>query len=243
MVGNSRWRWLAALTFLASTWFAVMSLAPVAASAASAGLVVVIANEYDGFLAGTTRDANAIADKLEADGFSAVRLLNKAGEDIAAGLGKVRAAALSAGPIRLVYVSGFGMCLNDDLVLFAEDMQPEQFQSGQFGNVAIPLSSLAEAVSKGSERILVVFDIDPNQCTWDGLNAIKFTPNSALLVTTGIGGDIDGEVGEEGMNAFTTAFLQEFARDIALSDIVANVIEQIRLLTNERQVPILVGEL
>lgn len=210
---------------------------------ASEGLAVVIANEYDGFTPSATRDANAIADKLEADGFDTVRLLGLPGDKIATGLEQVRLAAEDAGPFRIVYVSGFGMCVNDDLMLFTEDVQPEQFKSGKIGDVVVPLSIVREAVANGGSQTLIVFDINPNQCTRDNLSAITPPANSAILITTGIGGDIIEEVDEEGRSAFVTAFLREFAPDRDPIEIIARVIEQIRALTGERQLPFLIGKL
>jgi hypothetical protein len=213
------------------------------ASAASAGLVVVIANEYDGVLPGATRDGTAIVDKLEASGFGAVRLMGATGGEMAAGLEQIRKAAEGAGPFRIVYATGFGMCLNDDLVLFAEDMQPEQFESGQLGDVVIPLSVVAEAAAAGGEQTLVVFDSDPKQCTDEALKAIKLPEKTALLVTTGIGGDVVDEVEEGGNGAFATAFLQEFVPGRAPEEVLGKVAEQIKAMTEELQVPIVLGAL
>ncbi len=241
MTGRCFRTWLPVLA--SCFWAGGVGLSPAPASAASAGLAVVIANEYEGFLPGATRDATAIADKLEASGFAAVRLLGATGDAIAAGIEQMRKAAEGAGPLRIVYLSGFGMCLNDDLVLFADDMQPEQYESGQVGDVAIPLSVVVEAVAAGGDQTLVVFDTSPNQCTEDGLKAIKLPEKTALLVTTGIGGDVVDEIEEGGKSAFATAFLQEFAPDRAPKDVVDKVIEQIKVLTEEQQVPVLIGKL
>lgn len=220
----------------------IAAAAPGPASAASAGLAVVIANEYDGVLPGATQDGTAIADKLAAGGFTAVRLMAATGGAMAAGVEEIRKAAEGAGPFRIVYLTGFGMCLNDDLVLFAEDMQPEQFESGQLGDVIIPISVVAEAAAAGGEQTLVVFDTDPKQCTDEALKAIKLPEKTALLVTTSIGGDvIDIEDGDT--SAFVTAFLQEFAPGRAPKEILDKTIEQIKALTEELQVPILIGGL
>lgn len=243
MIKNSPRCSMAKLMILASVWLAGMALAPVATVAESAGLVVVLANEYDGFLPSARRDANVIADRLETGGFNAIRLLNVTGDKIADGVQQIRDAAERAGPLRIVYASGFGMCVNDDLMLFAEDMQPEQFKSGQIGDVVVPLSIIGEAVSEGGAQTLIVFDINPNQCTQATLKAITLPANAALLVTTGIGGDVIDEVGEGGMGAFSTAFLQEFTADRTPNDIIAKVVEEIRALSDERQLPILIGEL
>jgi hypothetical protein len=213
------------------------------AFAASAGLGVVIANEYDGVLPGALRDGGAIADKLEASGFAAVRLEKVTGGAMAAGLEQIRKAAEGAGPFRIVYATGFGMCLNDDLILFAEDMQPEQYESGQLGDVAIPLSVVAEAAAEGGDQTLIVFDSDPKQCTDEALKAIKLPEKTALLVTTGIGGDVVDEIEDGGKGAFATAFLQEFAADRAPKEVLDKTIEQIKALTEELQVPILMGGL
>ena len=216
---------------------------PVPASAASAGLAVVIANEYDGVLPGATRDGTAIADKLEASGFTAVRLMGATGGEMAAGVEQIHKAAEGAGPFRIVYVTGFGMCLNDDLMLFAEDMQPAQFESGQLGDVVIPISVVAEAAAAGGEQTLIIFDTDPKQCTDEALKAIKLPEKTALLVTTSIGGDVVDEIEEGGKGAFATAFLQEFAPERAPKEILDKTIEQIKELTEELQVPILIGAL
>ena len=216
---------------------------PVPASAASAGLAVVIANEYDGVLPGATRDGTAIADKLEASGFTAVRLMGATSGAMAAGVEQIHKAAEGAGPFRIVYLTGFGMCLNDDLVLFAEDMQPAQFESGQLGDVVIPISVVAEAAAAGGEQTLIIFDTDPKQCTDEALKAVKLPEKTALLVTTSIGGDVVDEIEEGGKGAFATAFLQEFAADRAPKEILDKVVEQIKALTEELQVPILIGAL
>ena len=150
-----------------------VALAPSASMAASAGLGVVIANSYDEFLPASLRDANAIADKLEQNGFTTVRLLGASGGEMAADILQVRQAAETAGPLRLIYMSGFGMCLNDDLVLFAEDMQPEQYKRGQIADVVVPLSLVADAVSGGATQILIVFDTNPRRCTSDMVDAVK----------------------------------------------------------------------
>lgn len=234
---------LARLTIGASVWFAGMALVPITAAQASAGLVVVIANEYDGHLTGVQRDADAIASKLEAEGFDAVRMLGLPGAAVAGGIEQVRSAAKSAGPLRIIYASGFGMCLNDDLFLFAEDMQPEQFASGKVGDFIVPLSIVAEAAAAGGSQTLVVFDISPFECTRDTLQAFRLSPNWALLVTTGIGGDVIDELNEDGIGAFTIAFLQQFVSDRPPNDIIDKVIEQIRIMTGDRQVPILFGKL
>jgi hypothetical protein len=223
--------------------FGIAATAPVPASAASAGLAVVIANEYDGVLPGATRDGTAIADKLEASGFTGVRLLGAAGGAMTAGVEQIHKAAEGAGPFRIVYLTGFGMCLNDDLMLFAEDMQPAQFESGQLGDVVIPVSVVAESAAAGGEQTLVVFDTDPKQCTDEALKAIKLPEKTALLVTTSIGGDVVDEIEEGGNGAFATAFLQAFAPERAPKEILDKTIEQIKELTEELQVPILIGGL
>jgi hypothetical protein len=213
------------------------------AMAASAGLAVVIANSYDGILPASLRDAGAIAGKLEENGFTTVRMLDVTGGEMAAGLVQIRQAAQSAGPLRLVYMSGFGMCVNDDLVLFAEDMQPEQFKSGQIGDVVVPLSVVAEAASGGAGDTLVVFDTNPRQCTRDMIDAVKLPDNAALLITTGIGGDVIDEIDENGLSAFASAFSETFVADRPIKDVVTDVVARIRELTEEQQVPILTGKL
>jgi len=243
MIENSFWRLCASLTICLSIWCASMALASVAAAQESAGLVVVIANEYDGFIPSATRDANAVADKLEGDGFDAVRLLDVVGGDFVAELEKVRVAAERAGSLRIIYATGFGMCLNETLVVFTEDAQPEQFKSGQIGDVVVPLAFVAEAAATGGAQTLIVFDVNPNQCTRVFFDGVKLPPNSALLITTGIGGDVVEEVNEDGMSAFVTAFIHEYAPDRALNDIIVKVVEQIRELTDERQMPLLIGDL
>ena len=243
MIENSFWKSRAPLAICVSIWCAGIALAPVAAAQESAGLAVVIANEYGGFIPSTTRDANAVGDKLERDGFDTVRLLNVPGRAFAARLDEVRGAAVSAGPLRVVYISGFGMCLDNSLVLLAEDLQPEQLESGLFGGQVIPLAIVAEAVAAGGAQTLIVFDINPNQCSRHYLESIKMPANTALLITTGIGGDVIDEVDEDGMSAFVTAFLREFAPDRALNDNIVKVIEQIRALSGETQMPLLIGDL
>jgi hypothetical protein len=160
-----------------------------------------------------------------------------------AGVEQIHKAAEGAGPFRIVYATGFGMCLNDDLVLFAEDMQPEQFESGQLGDVVIPLSVVAEAAAAGGEQTLIIFDTDPKQCTDEALKAVKLPETTALLVTTSIGGDVVDEIEEGGKGAFATAFLQEFAPERAPKEILDKLVEQIKALTEELQLPILIGAL
>lgn len=212
-------------------------------ASASDGLVVVIANSYEGALPGALNDGNAIADRLQAEGYDGIRLLGVPGSAMAAGLEQIRKTAEGAGPFRLIYATGFGMCLNDDLVLFADDLQPEQFKSGQVGDVVIPLSVVAEAAAVGGEQTLLVFDTNPRQCTRDALDAFKLPPNSALLVTTGIGGDVIDEIDDNGMSAFSTAFIEKFAGGRDVADIISPVMAQIQELTGEQQVPILIGKL
>lgn len=214
-----------------------------AGAADSAGLAVVIANSYDETLPASLRDADAIADKLQENGFSTIRLLGATGGEMAAGIEQVRQAAETAGPLRLVYMSGFGMCVSDEIVLFAEDMEPEQFKSGQIGDVVVPISLIAEAASTGADRSIVVFDTNPRRCTQDMVNAVKLPENAALLITTGIGGDIIDEIDEAGMSAFATAFVDTFGTDRSIKDIVTDVIAQVREMTDGQQKPILVGEL
>jgi hypothetical protein len=229
------------LRFLAGTaaWAAVLLSG---AMASSAGLAVVIANGYDGILPASRRGAEAIADKLEENDFATVRMLAAAGGEMAAGVVRIREAAETAGPLRLVYMSGFGMCLNDDLLLFAEDMQPEQFKSGQIGDVVVPLSIVAEAASGGGAQTLVVFDTNPRQCTRDMIDAVKLPENGVLLITTGIGGDIIDEVDENGMSAFATTFVEAFTTDRSLNAIATDVAARIQELTEGTQTPVLIGE-
>jgi hypothetical protein len=222
--------------------FGISATSP-GAMATSAGLAVVIANSYDDILPASPRDANAIADKLEKNGFTTVRMLDASGGEMAAGVVQLRQVAEGAGPLRLVYMSGFGMCSNDDILLFAEDMQPEQYKSGQIGDVVLPLSVVAEAASGGASHTLVVFDTDPRQCTRDMIDAVKLPDNAALLITTGIGGDIVDEVDENGLGAFATAFVDIFTADRPIKDIVTDVIARIREITEDQQVPILIGKL
>lgn len=235
-------RWLVAGMVAASALLLSAMVVP-ASAADSAGLAVVIANSYDEALPASLRDADAIADKLEENGFSTIRLLGATGGEMAAGIVQVRQAAETAGPLRLVYMSGFGMCVSDDLVLFAEDMQPEQFKSGQIGDVIVPVSLLAEAAGTGADRSVVVFDTNPRRCTQDMVNAVKLPENTALLITTGIGGDIIDEIDEDGMSAFATAFVDTFAPDRPIKDIITDVIAQVGEMTDGQQKPVLVGEL
>jgi len=215
---------------------------PTSAPAASTGLAVVIANSYDGHLPTSLTDAGAIADKMEENGFTAIRLLGATGAEAAAAVEQIRQAAETAGPLRLVYMSGFGMCLNDDIVLFAEDMQPEQYKSGQIGDVVVPLSAVAEAVSAGGSGTLVVYDTTPRQCTRDMVDSVKLPENGVLLVTTAIGGDVVDEIDENGMSAFASAFVDSYAADRPIKDIVADVVAEIQATTEDQQVPIVVGE-
>jgi uncharacterized caspase-like protein len=242
MIEKMLWRFLKGAAMSVIAVLGGVVLAP-AGMAASAGLAVVIANSYDEHLPASLRDADAIAGKLEQNGFDAIRLLGTTGGETAAALARIRQAAETAGPVRVVYMSGFGMCFNDDLVLFAEDMQPEQFRSGQIGDVVVPLSVVAAAVADGAARTLLVFDTNPRQCTRDMIDAVRLPDNAALLVTTGIGGDVVDEVDEGGMSAFATAFAQAFAADRPLKDIVAEVVAEIREITEGQQDPILIGNL
>lgn len=213
------------------------------AAAASAGLAVVIANSYDGVLPASLRDASAIADKLEENDFAAIRMLGATGSEMLAGIEQIRQTAETAGPLRLVYMSGFGMCINDDIVLFADDMQPEQFESGQIADVVVPLSVVAQAASAGAGRTLVVFDTNPRRCTREMVDAVKLPENTTLLITTAIGGDVIDEIDENGMSAFATAFVDTYSADRPIKDIVTDVVAQIRATTEDQQVPIVVGEL
>jgi hypothetical protein len=217
------------------------NLAPTRASAASAGLAVVIANSYDGFLPSSVRDAGAIADRLEQDDFDAVRMLGAAGGEMIARIGRLGETAAAAGPKRFVYMSGFGMCFNDDLVLFAEDMQPEQFKSGQIGEVVVPLSVVLNAIAEGAGETLVVFDTTPRQCTRDMIDAVKLPENTVLVVTTGIGGDVIDEVDEGGMSAFATAFINSFAADRPIKELANQVAAEISEMTEDQQKPIVVA--
>lgn len=231
-------KWLAGLAF------AAMLLAGIAnASAQSPGLAVVIANSYEGFLDGPESDAEAIAGKVEEAGFSTLRIMDVAGKDFAPKLDEIRKAAEAAGPFRIVYATGFGMCLNDDLVLFAEDMQPEQYQSGQVGDVVVPLSTVAEAAATGGGQVLVVFDTTPNQCTTDSLKAVKLPASSALMVTTAVGSDVLDNFDESGRGAFATAFLQAFEARFAPKDLAERLIREVTTITEEQQVPVLFGTL
>lgn len=214
------------------------------AQAASAGLVAVVANDYGGFLTGAPRDANAVADKLEAGGFDSVRLIGANGAAVAAGLDQIRKVAETAGPVRIVYVNGFGICLNDDLVLLTEDAQPEQLKSGEVGDVVVPMSVLAEAAAPGGAETLVVFDTNPNQCTESELKAIKLPENTSLLVTAGIGGDlIEVGEGEDSNSAFTVALMETLDSDTVLKDVVAEVVARIPELSEGSQNPMLIGAL
>lgn len=217
------------------------NLAPTRASAASAGLAVVIANSYDGFLPSSARDAGAIADRLEQENFDAVRMLGMAGGEIIARVGRLGESVAAAGTKRFVYMSGFGMCFNDDLVLFAEDMQPEQFKSGQIGEVIVPLSVVLNAIAEGAGETLVVFDTTPRQCTRDMIDAIKLPENTVLMVTTGIGGDVIDEVDEGGMSAFTTAFVKSFAADRPSRELANQLAAKISEMTEDQQKPIVVA--
>jgi Caspase domain len=243
MIAIALRRFFAATVVSAALLFCGGLTTTAGAAGGSTGLAVVIANGYDEILPASLRDANAIADKLEQNGFTTIRLLGAAGSELAAGVAQIRQAAESAGPLRLVYMSGFGMCANDDIVLFAEDMQPEQFKSGQIGDVVVPLSLVAEAASSGADRTLVVFDINPRQCTRGMVDAVKLPENAALLITTGIGGDVIDEIDDGGMSAFATAFVGTFAADRPIKDIVTEVVAQIKEMTDGQQAPILVGEL
>jgi hypothetical protein len=75
------------------------------------------------------------------------------------------------------------------------------------------------------------------------LKAIKLPEKTSLLITTSIGGDVVDELEEGGKGAFATAFLQAFAPERAPKEILDKTIEQIKALTEELQVPILIGGL
>jgi hypothetical protein len=213
------------------------------AGAAPAGLAVVIANSYSGYLDGPEGDAEAIAKKAEEGGFTALRITDVAGKDFGAKLDEIRKAAQAAGPFRIVYATGFGMCLNDDLMLFAEDMQPEQYTSGKVGDVVIPLSTVAEAAATGGGKVLVIFDTTPNQCTDDSLKAVKLPPSSALMVTTSVGSDVVDNFDESGLGAFATAFLQGFEPRLAPKDLAAKLVSEVSTITEDQQTPVLLGSL
>ncbi len=223
--------------------FALIAAGTTVAGAQAPSLAIVIANGYDGFLPGPAGDANAIADKVEEGGFSTLRILDVAGKDFAPKLEEIKKAAATAGPFRIVYATGFGMCLNDDLMLFAEDMEPENYSSGEVGDVVVPLSLVAEAAATGGGQVLVVFDTTPNQCTDDSLKTAKFPVSSALLVTTAVGSDVVDDFDETGRGAFATAFLQAFAPELGPKDLVDKLIEQVKTMTEEQQVPVLFGKL
>lgn len=215
---------------------------PVDAAAQSAGLAVVVANSYDGFLPASLRDADAVADKLEENGFETLRLLGKSGSEMAAAIEQVHRKAEGAGPVRLIYTSGFGLCADDDLFLLTDDVQPEQIQSGQVGDVVVPISVLAESISAGASQTLIVFDTNPRQCTNDAIESVGLPEKSALLITTGIGGDVVDEIDEDGMSAFATAFLAQYASEVPLQDIIALVVAEIRTLTEDQQKPIFIDK-
>jgi hypothetical protein len=229
--------------FTGSALVAAAFLSISAAGAQAPGLAVVVANSYAGFLDGPAGDAEAIAGKMEQGGFSTLRIMDVAGKDFAPKLDEIRKAAEAAGPFRLIYATGFGMCVNDDLMLFAEDMQPEKYTSGQVGDVVVPLSTVAEAAATGGGKVLVVFDTTPNQCTSDSLKAVKLPDSSALLVTTAVGGDVVDNFDETGRGAFATAFLQVFAPDLAPQDLADKLVAEVKTITEEQQVPVLFGAL
>jgi hypothetical protein len=208
-----------------------------------AGLAVIVANSYAGFLEGPAGDAEAVARKVEEGGLSALRIMNVAGKDFAPKLDEIRTAAEAAGPFRIVYATGFGMCLDGDLMLFAEDMQPEQYTSGKVGDVVVPLSTVAEAAATGGGKVLVIFDTTPNQCTTDSLKAVKLPPSSALLMTAAIGSDVVDNFGETGRGAFATAFLQGFESRLAPKDLADKLIQEVATITEHQQVPVLFGAL
>jgi hypothetical protein len=229
-------KWLTGSLF-ASAMMAGLS----AAGAQPAGLAIIIANSYAGFLEGPAGDAEAIAKKAEEGGFTALRIMNVAGKAFAAKLDEIRKAAGAAGPFRIVYATGFGMCLNDDLMLFAEDMQPEQYNSGQVGDVVVPLSTVAEAAATGGGQVLVVFDTTPNQCTDDFLKAVKLPPSTVLMVTTAVGSDVVDNFDETGRGAFATAFLQGFEARLAPKDLAEKLVREVSTITEDQQTPVLFG--
>jgi uncharacterized caspase-like protein len=232
------------MKWLSGSVFAAAMLAGVAGAAAQpAGLAVIVANSYSGFLDGPAADAEAIAGKVEESGFSTLRIMNVAGKDFAPKLDEIRKAAEAAGPFRVIYATGFGMCLNDDLMLFAEDMQPEQYTSGKVGDVVVPLSTVAEAAATGGGQVLVIFDTTPNQCTADSLKAVKLPARSALLVTTTVGGDVVDNFDETGRGAFATAFLQAFEPRLAPKDLADKLVREVGTITEDQQVPVLFGTL
>lgn len=235
-------RFVKTTTVSALIFLGGVMLTPTHASAAAPGLAVVIGNSYEGYLPGSPRDAGAVADTLEKNGFVTVRMLSATGSEIASEVARLAAAVAAAGPTRIVYMSGFGMCFNDDLVLFAEDIQPEQFKSGKIGDVAISLSVVAETVAAGAEHALVVFDTNPRQCTRDMVDALKLPKNTVLLITTGIGGDVIDEIDEGGMSAFATAFVDSFDAKQPVDKLAADLAAQIRTMTEGQQVPIVVGK-
>jgi hypothetical protein len=231
-------KWLAGAAFAAA-----MLAGPSGAAAQPANLAIIIANGYSGFLEGPAGDAEAIAKKAEEGGFTALRIMDVAGKDFVPKLYEIRTAAVAAGPFRIVYATGFGMCLNDDLVLFAEDMQPEQYTSGKVGDVVVPLSTVADAAATGGGQVLVIFDTTPNQCTNDSLKAVKLPPSSALLVTTAVGSDVVDNFDETGRGAFATAFLQGFEARLAPKELADKLVREVSTITEEQQTPVLFGAL
>jgi hypothetical protein len=215
---------------------------PTMALAASSGLAVIVANSYDGFLPAAPRDASTIAETLTQNGFTTLRRLDASGGEMAGAISEIRQEASAAGPTRFVYLSGFGMCLNNDLVLFAEDLQPEQFKTGQVADFAIPVSLVAGAAAADADQILVVFDAIPRLCTRDAVKTITLPENTVLLVTTGIGGDLVDELDEDGAGVFATAFSEVYTADRPLGDVVSDIVAKIDEITDGQQKPILVGE-
>jgi len=233
-------RWISRLAFSAALF---ASFGTASALAAGPGLAVVLANDYDSHAPGATRDGAAIADAMEAKGFASVRIVNAASTAMPAGLDAIRKAAVNAGPFRLIYAGGFGACVNGELMLFADDIQPEQFQSGEISDVVVPLSTLRDAAGEGAGPTLIVFDGNPMQCTESDIKAIKLPEKTALMVTTGIGGDVVEEIEGSDIGAFATAFIAEYAPDRMASELLDELSDQIQTLSEGQQVPITVGSL
>ena len=171
-----------------------------------------------------------------------MRLVNATGSALAAGLPQIRQAATSAGPLAS-FMPAASACVSTTISSSLPKICSQS--SSRAASSATQRSHsrfIAEAAGEGGSKTFVVFDTTPNQCTTDAVKAIKVPGEGALLVTTGIGGDVLEEVDENGLGAFAAAFVEACTPDAALKETVTKVVDKIRELTDGEQQPMLIGE-
>lgn len=204
-------------------------------------LLIVFANGYGDQLPGVIRDANALAEGLRAKGVQNLLIFGTDKSVLEETQAKIRQRASSVPGTRLVYATGFGLCLDGDLVLLGEDMTLAQFNKKNYAPVAMSLSKIAEAASSPTDKTVLVFDTNPATCTDKLLADLKLPAGTSLMVTTGIGGAVADTITESGRDAFVTALLQSYDPARPLAETLKAVAEGIESLTSKDQVPILIG--